>query len=182
MTTSKIISKQCAGFFIAAFFVLGGSTALAAGPKGPNLVDVAVEVNSDGPFAGAFDTLIAAVLAADPAVLQTLTGNGQHTVFAPTDGAFELLGITEDNLDDLLNDGTLTVEGLTEILLYHVTHGRRYAEDVLASEQIRMLNKSFVQQAGGVLTDNQGGMATIIVTNVPAANGVIHAIDAVLLP
>ena len=145
MTTSKIISKQCAGFFIAAFFVLGGSTALTAGPKGPNLVDVAVEVNSDGPFAGAFDTLIAAVLAADPAVLQTLTGNGQHTVFAPTDGAFELLGITEDNLDDLLNDGTLTVEGLTEILLYHVTHGRRYAEDVLASEQIRMLNKSFVQ-------------------------------------
>ena len=83
--------------------------------------------------------------------------------------AFELLGITADNLDDLLDDGTLTVEGLTEILLYHVAHGRRFAEDVLASEKIRMLNKSFVQQAGGVLTDNQGGMATIIVTDVPAA-------------
>lgn len=182
MVTFKKFGKQCAGLFAAALFVLSGNTALAAGPKGPNLVDVAVAVNSEGSFAGQFDTLIAAVLAADPAVVETLTGNGQHTVFAPTDAAFEALGITADNLDDLLADGTLTVEVITEILLYHVAHGRRFAEDVLASEQIRMLNKSFVQQAGGVLTDNQGGMATIIVTDVPAANGVIHAINAVLIP
>ena len=72
--------------------------------------------------------------------------------------------------------------GFTQLGVYHVAHGRRFAEDVLASEQIRMLNKSFVQQAGGVLTDNQGGMATIIATDVPAANGLIHAINAVLLP
>jgi uncharacterized surface protein with fasciclin (FAS1) repeats len=182
MATLKKFSNQWAGLFVAALFVLGGNTALAAGPKGPNLVDVAVAVNSEGPFAGQFDTLIAAVLAADPAVVETLTGNGQHTVFAPTDAAFELLGIRADNLADLLGDGTLTVQGLTEILLYHVAHGRRFAEDVLASEKIRMLNKSFVQQAGGVLTDNQGGMATIIATDVPAANGVIHAINAVLIP
>jgi len=93
-----------------------------------------------------------------------------------------MLGITADNLDDLLAEGTLTVEGLTDILLYHVTHGRRYSGDVLESEQIRMLNRSVVKQAGGVLTDNQDGMSTIIETDVPAANGVIHAIDAVLLP
>lgn len=166
----------------AAVFIFSTNTVLAAGPKGDNIVDVATALNSEGDFAGAFDTLIAAVLAADPAVVQTLTGNGQHTVFAPTDMAFEMLGITADNLGDLLDDGTLTVEGLTQILLYHVAHGRRYAEDVLASEQIRMLNREFVQQAGGVLTDNQGGMATIIAVDVPAANGVIHAIDAVLLP
>ena len=182
MATFNKFSKRCTGLLVAALFVLSGNTALAAGPKGPNLVDVAVAINSEGDFAGQFDTLIAAVLAAVPAVVETLTGNGQHTVFAPTDAAFELLGITADNLDDLLDDGTLTVEGLTEILLYHVAHGRRFAEDVLASEQIRMLNKSFVQQAGGVLTDNQGGMATIIATDVPAANGLIHAINAVLLP
>ena len=48
--------------------------------------------------------------------------------------------------------------------------------------QIRMLNRGSVQQAGGVLTDNQGGMSAIIVPDVPAANGVIHAINAVLLP
>jgi uncharacterized surface protein with fasciclin (FAS1) repeats len=45
-----------------------------------------------------------------------------------------------------------------------------------------MLNGGFVQQAGGVLTDNQGGMSSIIATDVPAANGIIHAIDAVLIP
>ena len=182
MTTFNTLRKHCKWLFIISLFALGGNVAMAAGPKGPNLVDVAVAVNSEGPYAGEFDTLIAAVLAADPAIVQTLTGNGQHTVFAPTDSAFLLLGITADNLDDLLNDGTVTVEGLTDILLYHVTHGRSYSGDVLESEKIRMLNRSFVQQAGGVLTDNQGGMSTIIVTNVPAANGVIHAIDAVLLP
>jgi len=182
MTTFNALKRHCKWLFLVTIFTAGSNVALAAGPKGPNLVDVAVAVNSEGPYAGAFDTLIAAVLAADPAVVQTLTGNGQHTVFAPTDTAFLNLGITADNLGDLLADGTLTVESLTEILLYHVVHGRRYAEDVLASEQIRMLNGGFVHQAGGVLTDNQGGMATIIVTDVPAANGVIHAIDAVLIP
>ena len=65
---------------------------MAAGPKGPTIVDVAIDINSSGPFAGDFDTLIAAVLAADPAVVDTLAGNGQHTVFAPTDDAFADLG------------------------------------------------------------------------------------------
>ena len=182
MTTFNALRKHCKWLFLVALFSLGSNVALAAGPKGPNLVDVALEVNGEGPYAGAFDTLIAAVLAADPAVVQTLTGNGQHTVFAPTDSAFLMLGITADNLDELLADGTLTVEGLTDILLYHVAHGRRYSGDVLESEKIRMLNGSFVQQAGGVLTDNQGGMSNIIVTDVPAANGIIHAINAVLIP
>jgi uncharacterized surface protein with fasciclin (FAS1) repeats len=182
MNTPMNLRKHCAWLLTAAIFAFGAGPALAGGPKGDNLVDVAVAVNSEGPFAGEFDTLIAAVLAADPAVVATLTGNGQHTVFAPTDTAFALLGITADNLDDLLADGTLTVEGLTGILLYHVAHGRRDAEDVLASEKIRMLNGGFVQQAGGVLTDNQGGMSNIIVTDVPAANGIIHAINAVLIP
>jgi len=63
----------------------------AAGPKGPSLVDVAIAVNASGPYAGAFDTLITAVLAANPAVLKTLSGNGQHTVFAPTSEAPNLL-------------------------------------------------------------------------------------------
>lgn len=182
MTTFKALGKNCNWVLLLTFFTFGGNAALAAGPKGPNLVDVAVAVNSEGPYAGEFDTLIAAVLAADPAVVQTLTGNGQHTVFAPTDSAFLMLGITAENLDDLLADGVLTVEGLTEILLYHVAHGRRLSGSVLESMQIRMLNRGFVQQAGGVLTDNQGGMSTIIVPDVPAANGVIHAINAVLLP
>jgi len=182
MSTFMYFRKHFAWLSVAVITAFGAGTALAAGPKGDNLVEVAIAVNSQGPYAGAFDTLIAAVLAADPAVAETLTGNGQHTVFAPTDTAFGMLGITADNIDDLLADGTLTVEGLTGILLYHVAHGRRDSGEVLAAEKIRMLNGGFVEQAGGVLTDNQGEMSTIIVPDVPAANGIIHAIDGVLLP
>jgi uncharacterized surface protein with fasciclin (FAS1) repeats len=147
-----------------------------AAPPGPTVVDVAIAVNSEGPYAGQFDTLIAAVLAADPTVLETLSGNGQFTVFAPTDDAFAALDITPDNVGDL-DQGFLT-----DVLLYHVARGRRYASDVLASTRIRVLYKSFLHQDLGTLTDNLGREANIIVTDVEAANGIIHAIDAVVLP
>lgn len=150
--------------------------AAAGGPKVPSLVDVAVAVNSSGPFAGQFDTLIAAVVAADPGVLATLSGNGQLTVFAPTDEAFAALNL------DATNIGSLDKEVLTDILLYHVAHGRRYANSVLDSSRIRMLDGGFVFQSGGVLSDNLGRESAIIVTDVEAANGIIHAIDQVLLP
>ena len=81
---------------IAFTFVFGllSAGAHAEGPqggpnKGPTIVDVAIGINSEGPYKGMFDILIAAVLAADPAVVETLDGRGQHTVFAPTDAAFE---------------------------------------------------------------------------------------------
>ncbi|MHC4118388.1 MAG: fasciclin domain-containing protein [Planctomycetota bacterium] len=149
---------------------------MAAGPKGPTIVDVAIEINSSGPFAGDFDTLIAAVLAADPAVVDTLAGNGQHTVFAPTDDAFADLGLDPNSV------GELDQDVLTEILLYHVAHGRRYATSVLGSRRIRTLQRGFLLQDGGVLTDTQDRDANIIATDVEAANGIIHAIDAVVLP
>jgi len=141
-----------------------------------NIVDVAIAVNSSGPSAGAFDTLIAAVLAADPAVLKRLTSKGQSTVFAPTDDAFGALGLTEDNVGDLPQ------AALTEILLYHVVTGRRDSNEVLSSTQLRTLQGSFLQQSAGRLTDNLGREANIIVVDVPASNGIIHAIDAVVLP
>ncbi len=147
-----------------------------AAPPGPTIVDVAIAVNTEGEFAGQFDTLIAAVIAADPAVLATLSGNGQFTVFAPTDDAFAALGITPDNVGDQ-DQGFLT-----DVLLYHVARGRRYSRVILASKRIRTLERGFLFQAGGTLTDNVGGVATIVVTDVKAANGVIHAIDAVVLP
>jgi uncharacterized surface protein with fasciclin (FAS1) repeats len=160
---------------VAVLLAVSAVPALAA-PPGPTIVDVAIAVNSEGPFAGAFDTLIAAVLAADPAVLATLSGNGQFTVFAPTDAAFDALGLTPENV------GTLDQAFLTDVLLYHVARGRRDAGQVLASERIRMLKGGFLLQDGGFLTDNLGRTAKIIVTDVPAANGIIHAIDAVVLP
>lgn len=172
------LSKVVPLMLVLVLLAVSAVPALAA-PPGPTIVDVAIAVNSDGPFAGQFDTLIAAVLAADPAVVNTLSGNGQFTVFAPTDDAFAALGLTPDNI------GTLPQGFLTDVLLYHVAPGRRDSSDVLDSDRIRTLRKGkdgFLFQDGGVLTDNLDRTANIIVTDVPAANGIIHAIDAVVLP
>jgi uncharacterized surface protein with fasciclin (FAS1) repeats len=174
--------------FLAAAAAVVVSVGLAVAPQveakpkstGPNIVDVAIALNTSGPFAGQFDTLIAAVLAADPAVLQRLTAKRQSTVFAPVDSAFAALGITPDNVESL-DEGFLT-----QVLLYHVVNGRRDSNDVLASDQLRTLQRGFLQQASGVLTDNLGRTANIGAgvgaVDVSASNGIIHAIDAVVLP
>ena len=163
-------------FIVVIAFGAFATPSVQAAPKGDTLVEVALAVNSQGPFAGQFDTLIAAVLAAEPAVLATLSGNGQYTVFAPTDAAFEALGLTPQNI------GTLNKAFLTDVLLYHVARGNRDSDEVLDSNKIRTLYRAFLFQSGGVLTDNLGRTANIIVTDVLAANGVIHAIDTVVLP
>ena len=157
------------------------------------IVDVAMDLNSSGPFAGEFDLLIAAVLAADPAILETLSGNGQYTVFAPIDAAFEnLLGMPEDEIDFTAMDQGF----LTDVLLYHVAPGRRYSDDVLASDRIRTLYKGkygFLGQSNAILTDNLGRSAPILLIDadndgsidtidIEADNGIIHAIGAVVLP
>lgn len=147
-----------------------------AAPPGDSIVDVALAVNA---ASGEFSILIAALQAADPAVLATLDGNGQFTVFAPTDAAFvALLGELGVSAEDLLADRAL----VTQVLLYHVARGRRDSSQVLASERIRTLQRGFLYQDGGVLTDNNGRTANIIATDVPAANGIIHIIDRVVLP
>lgn len=161
---------------LAAIVLLASTSSAVAAPRGPSLVDVAIAVNSSGPYAGQFDTLIAAVLAADPAVLATLSGNGQFTVFAPTDDAFAQLGLTTETI------GAVPQDALTQILLYHVVRGKRFAEDVLSSDRLRTLQGSFLEQSNGTLIDTLDRRANIIVTDVAAANGVIHAIDSVVLP
>lgn len=165
---------------LASGFAIAFAPTTQAAPPGDTIAAIVIanpDVTGDGE--GDFDTLLAAVLAADPAVLATLDGNGQHTVFAPTDDAFA--AVDPDTLADLLDDQ----DALTKVLLYHVAPGRRYAADVLDSDRINTLVRGkdgFLEQEGGVLTDNQGGQATIILTDVEAANGVIHVIDAVVLP
>lgn len=167
-------------FLLVLVLALSFAPTSEAAPPGPTIVDVAAAANAPGgAYEGQFDILIAALGAADPAVLATLGGNGQYTVFAPTDDAFAAafaeLGVAPG--DVLANQ-----EFLTDVLLYHVAHGRRYAGSVVASERIRTLNKAFLFQDGGTLTDQLGREANIIVTDVEAANGIIHAIDAVVLP
>nr|MEE4266527.1 fasciclin domain-containing protein [Candidatus Krumholzibacteria bacterium] len=135
-----------------------------------SLVDMAVAVNAE---TGEFSTLIAAVLATGLDVI--LSGNGQKTVFAPTDAAFAALDLNADNI------GEMDTAALTEILSYHVAKGRRAAEDVVRSEQIRMLNLDFTSISvteDGAFIDG----ARIVQTDVFADNGVIHVINSVLLP
>jgi uncharacterized surface protein with fasciclin (FAS1) repeats len=143
--------------------------------KGDSILDVAIAANASGPFAGQLDTLIAAVLAADPAVATTLDGVGRYTVFAPTDDAFAK--IPSGTLSALVADRA----ALTDVLLYHVAKGSRYSGDVVGSTQIRMLDGEFAK----ITTDGQSYFidgAKIIVVDIPASNGVIHVIDTVMLP
>jgi uncharacterized surface protein with fasciclin (FAS1) repeats len=133
-----------------------------------NIVETAIALNSSGPFAGTFDTLIAAVTEAG--LIDTLSGSRQFTVFAPTDDAFdEVLGIGPGDVAGVDD------ETLLNILLYHVTPGRRYAESVV--------NASMLPTVNGARIDVEDELAgNIVATDVEASNGVIHAIDTVLLP
>jgi uncharacterized surface protein with fasciclin (FAS1) repeats len=158
-----------------AFGALAAPKAQAA-PKGNTIVDVALAANAQ---TGEFSILIAALQAADPSVIQTLSGKGQFTVFAPTDAAFvSLLNELGVSASDLLSNKAL----VTQVLLYHVARGNRESAEVLASSRIRTLNGGFLFQNGGVLTDANGRTANIIAVDIKASNGVIHVIDRVVLP
>jgi uncharacterized surface protein with fasciclin (FAS1) repeats len=131
--------------------------------------------------AGSFDTLVAAVQAAG--LEETLRGEGPFTVFAPTDEAFEAL--PEGTLDALLEDPT---GDLASILTYHVVEGEVLAEDVLGldGQEVTTVNGATftvnIVEGTVVLTDGAGNEVNVVTTDVKASNGVIHVIDAVLLP
>jgi uncharacterized surface protein with fasciclin (FAS1) repeats len=141
-----------------------------ADAKGPTLVEAALAENQ---ATGEFSTLVAALVAAD--LVDAIAAPGQRTVFAPTDAAFAELGLDAGNI------GTVDVATLTEILLYHVTPGRRGATSVVSANRLRMLNGGFTaitRQNGGVYIND----AAIVRTDLTAGNGIIHVIDGVLLP
>lgn len=148
--------------------------AAARTARSANIVDIAVAASQADP--GEFKTLVAAVLAADPAVVATLSKQRQLTVFAPTDAAFAKLGLNAGNIAT-----TLTKAQLTQILLYHVAPGARYAADVVDSSRIRTLGGGFlavsIRDGSAYVNDSK-----IVATDIRATNGVIHVIDAVLLP
>ena len=139
--------------------------------KGKKMKDI-VAVAAD---AGQFTTLIAAVKAAG--LVETLQGEGPFTVFAPTDDAFAKL--PKGALDALLADK----EKLTAILTYHVVPGKLYAGDVVAmgGGSPATVNGAPVRirvQSGTVYVDN----AKVIKADIHASNGVIHVLDAVIIP
>ncbi|MEZ4268066.1 MAG: fasciclin domain-containing protein [Myxococcota bacterium] len=135
-------------------------------PMPGNLVEVATE-------AGSFSTLLTAVTAAGLA--DTLAGPGPFTVFAPTDAAFAAL--PAGTLDAVLADEEL----LTKILLYHVVSGSVAASEVVTKTSVTTLAglDVMVEVVGA---DVLIGGAKVTMTDVMASNGIIHVIDAVLLP
>lgn len=137
----------------------------AASPDNLDIVETAAE-------AGTFQTLLAAVEATG--LTSTLQGSGPFTVFAPTDEAFDAL--PEGTLEALLDDP----EALAEILLYHVVDGRVFAGDLSDGMEVTTLQGETVtiSLSGGAQVND----SNITATDVFTANGVIHVIDAVLLP
>lgn len=162
---------------------LTAAPAVAKGDKAPGDMTIYDIVKSDGNFS----TLKAAIDAAD--LDAVLDGEDvQFTVFAPTNAAFEkVAGELELTLDELV--GFLVAEDLLDdVLLYHVTEGRRFANSVVNKNNpkgIETLLGAFVtstpmakiQDAAPSTTD-----AAIIATNISASNGVVHVIDNVLVP
>ncbi len=124
--------------------------------------------------AGNFQTLLAAVTAAGLA--DALAGEGPFTVFAPTDEAFAAL--PEGTVESLLADPQ---GALTQILLYHVVPGKVMSSDLsdgMTAETLQGAPVTF-SIADGVVKVND---ATVIAADIEASNGVIHVIDAVILP
>jgi uncharacterized surface protein with fasciclin (FAS1) repeats len=132
-------------------------------------------------------TLVAAVKAAG--LVETLSGAGPFTVFAPTNAAFKKL--PAGTVDNLLKPESK--DALTGVLTYHVIAGKVSAADVVAG--IKAGGGKFVAKtvAGGELTfsmkgkkvqitDTNGGKAFVTIADVNQSNGVIHVIDGVLLP
>ena len=141
------------------------SARVRRGARGDDtLVDVAVAADD-------FDVLVAAVTEAG--LVETLSGNRQLTVFAPTDGAFNEAGITQDNVAEL------DEKFLTKVLTYHVSPGRRYSESVVNASSVPTLSGKSISVDGTVLNH---GQAEIVAPDIEASNGVIHVIDGVLLP
>jgi uncharacterized surface protein with fasciclin (FAS1) repeats len=131
----------------------------------PTIVDIAVQ-------AGSFKTLVQAVQAAG--LVETLSGEGPFTVFAPTDEAFAQ--IPAETLQAVLADK----EKLTAILTYHVAPGKLMAADVVRSTQLQTVQGQSitVSTEGGVRVDD----ANVVQTDIEADNGVIHVIDKVIMP
>jgi len=133
-----------------------------------NIVQVATE-------AGSFKTLVAAVKAAGLA--ETLQGPGPFTVFAPTDAAFAKL--PAGTVEALLQDK----EKLASILTYHVVAGKVLAGDIVKAngatpKTVNGLPLDVVVRGGKVYVNG----VNVVTADVQASNGVIHIIDAVLLP
>lgn len=151
------------------FIALTAATALAT----PAFADGhSMDIVDTAAAAGSFETLLAAATAAG--LVDTLKGDGPFTVFAPTDEAFAAL--PEGTVEGLLED----TDALTAILLYHVVPGKVMSTDLSDGMMAATVNGAEVTigTMGGVTVND----ANVVQADIEASNGVIHVIDAVILP
>lgn len=146
----------------------------------PNIVGVAAANKN-------FTTLVAAVKAAD--LVETLSGDGPFTVFAPTNDAFSKL--PEGTIATLLKPENKAT--LTSILTYHVVAGKFDAAAVVKAIKANygaftvktVQGGSLIASLDGgnvILKDEKGNISKVVIADVAASNGVIHAIDSVVMP
>ncbi|WP_142783650.1 fasciclin domain-containing protein [Changchengzhania lutea] len=142
----------------------------------PSILPIVGTIVAPAYFNIDFTTLIAAVEAADPSILELLLSNGPSgnglTLFAPTNAAFEAAGITD-------------VNGADAILAYHVIDGTITASMLpttngAAAEVEAIGGNLYVTNAGGAVMLN--GKTTVIATDIAGSNGVVHVIDRTLVP
>jgi uncharacterized surface protein with fasciclin (FAS1) repeats len=179
-----VITASCGQKKEAESTEMADSTAVAmdttAVVETPNIVGVAAG-NAD------FSTLVTAVTAAG--LVETLSGDGPFTVFAPNNAAFAKL--PAGTVDSLLKPENL--DKLKAVLTYHVVSGKFDAATVIDAINKNNGKYSVTTVQGGtivlslkdgkvMLTDANGGTATVILADVAASNGVIHAIDTVVMP
>lgn len=145
-----------------------GAGAHSSAPAPKDIVDTAVS-------AGSFNTLAAALQAAG--LVDALKGDGPFTVFAPTDDAFAKL--PEGTVESLLKPEN--IDQLKAVLTYHVVAGKIMSGDIGSEAQPATLQGStidVVASSSGVTVNG----ANVVSADVAASNGVIHVIDAVILP
>ena len=135
----------------------------------------AADIVDTASAAGSFKTLVTAVKAAG--LVGTLKGKGPFTVFAPTDEAFAKL--PNGTLDNLLKPENK--KQLVAILTYHVVPGKVMSKDLAGQKTMAKSvegSEIAVDATNGVKVDN----AKVVKADIQASNGVIHAIDAVIVP
>jgi uncharacterized surface protein with fasciclin (FAS1) repeats len=161
------MKKNHFGIIVLAVAILAFGTAHVKADMGKKtIVETAVA-------AGSFNTLVTAVKAAG--LVETLSGEGPFTVFAPTDDAFAKL--PEGTIQALLKDK----DKLSAILTYHVVAGNVMAKDVVNLTSAKTVNGqslTIMVKDGTVMVDG----AKVIKTDIECSNGVIHVIDSVVLP
>ena len=167
MFLTQHLTKTLAAASIVA--IMGASAVAPAQAADADIVDTAIS-------AGSFETLVAAVQAAG--LVETLKGEGPFTVFAPTDEAFAALpaGTVESLLEEENRDQ------LVAVLTYHVVPGKVMSSDLAGQsmdvETVQGSTVSIDATGSSVMVDG----ATVVTPDVEASNGVIHVIDAVILP